>query len=74
MARIERTRFPESTAVCAIAYDAREHALDVIFVSGGKYRYFGVPEEVFDLFRNAESAGRFIHEEILDQYDFERLD
>lgn len=73
MAQIERTRFLDSTAVRAISYDARRHALDVAFVSGGAYRYFGVPEEVFDRFRNAESAGRFMHEEILDQYRYERL-
>ena len=74
MAKIERTRFPDSAAVRAIAYDARRHMLDVTFVDGGTYRYFDMPEEVFDRFRNAESAGRFMHEEILEQYDFERLD
>lgn len=73
MAQVEKTRFPDSTAVSAIAYRAREHALDVTFVSGGVYRYFDVPEEVFDRFRYAESAGRFMHEEILEQYEFERL-
>lgn len=73
MAHLERKRFPDSEAVCAIAYDARRHALDVDFVSGGSYRYFEVPEDVFDRFRNAESAGQFMHEEILDQYRYEKL-
>jgi len=69
----ERKAFPESTVVRAIAYYARSHALNVDFVSGGMYRYFDVPADVFDRFRNAESAGQFMHEEILDQYRYEKL-
>jgi hypothetical protein len=73
MAQIEKTRFPDSTAVKAIAYSARDRVLDVTFVSGHLYRYFDVPAEVYDRFRDAESAGHFLHAEILDRYDFERL-
>lgn len=73
MAQIEKTRFPDSTAVAGIVYRGSECALDVTFVSGHVYRYFDVPPEVYDRFRVAESAGRFLHEEILDRYDFERL-
>jgi hypothetical protein len=73
VAQIEQTRFPDSTAVKTIAYRAHERALDVTFVSGHIYRYFDVPAEVYDRFQAAESAGRFLHAEILDQYDFERL-
>jgi hypothetical protein len=73
VAQIEQTRFPDSTAVKTIAYRARERALDVTFVSGHIYRYFDVPAEVYDRFQVAESAGRFLHAEIIDQYDFERL-
>jgi len=73
MAQIDKTRFPESTAVRPTAYRAGERALDVTFVSGHVYRYFDVPAEVYDRFRVAESAGHFLHGEILDQYDFKRL-
>lgn len=73
MTQIEKTRFPDSTAVGAIAYRASERVLDVTFVSGQVYRYFDVPAEVYDRFRSAESAGHFLHEEILDRYAFKRL-
>jgi hypothetical protein len=73
MAQIDKTRFPESTAVQAAAYRIGERALDVTFVSGHIYRYFGVPAVVYDRFRGAESAGHFLHEEILDRYAFKRL-
>jgi hypothetical protein len=73
MVQIEKTRFPDSTAVQAVAYRACERALDVTFVSGHTYRYFDVPAEVYDRFRVAESAGHFLHEEILDRYAFKRL-
>jgi hypothetical protein len=73
MAQIEKARFPDSTAVDALAYRADEQALEITFVSGHVYRYFDVPAAVYDRFQAAESAGQFLHEEILDRYEFERL-
>ncbi|MDZ5698029.1 KTSC domain-containing protein [Chelativorans sp. M5D2P16] len=73
MAQVERTRFPDSTAVRAIRYFAGRQALEVTFASGGVYVYHGVPREVFARFKSAESAGRFLHREILDRYRHTRV-
>lgn len=70
---MERKGFPDSTAVAAIAYEPERRLLDVTFTSGHVYRYFAVPRDVYDRFRSAESAGHFLHEEVLGRFRFERL-
>lgn len=47
--------------------------LDIEFTTGGKYRYFGVPTNVFESMINSDSKGRFFQENIRDRYKFERL-
>jgi hypothetical protein len=47
--------------------------LDVEFTTGGKYRYFGVPTNIFEQMINSESKGKFFQENIRDRYKFERL-
>lgn len=55
------------------AYDPRSRALDVEFVSGRRYRYARVPEEVATRFRAAFSKGRFFNAHIRDAFPFEEL-
>ena len=47
--------------------------LDVEFTTGGKYRYFGVPANVFESMINSDSKGKFFQDNIRDRYKFERL-
>jgi lysyl-tRNA synthetase class 2 len=54
-------------------YHPATRALDVEFVSGRRYRYAGVPEEVAERFRAAFSKGRFFNARIRDDYPFEEL-
>lgn len=42
--------------------------LEIEFHSGGTYQYIGVPWEIWDGFRNAESKGQFFHRIIRGQY------
>lgn len=46
--------------------------LSVEFHSGGIYNYFDVPVDVFVDFIEAESAGRFFHHHIRDEYEYKR--
>ena len=39
----------------------------------GLYRYEDVPEYVYDDFMDAESKGRFFHENIKDVYSYSRI-
>ena len=59
-----------SSNVEAIGYDEGLRELAVRFKSGGTYVYHDVPKSVFDDFLESESKGRFIANEIKNQYDF----
>lgn len=63
-----------STAIRRFAYDADARALDVTFVTGRRYRYFAVPEDLAAEFRGAFSKGRFFNARIRDRFGFEELE
>jgi lysyl-tRNA synthetase class 2 len=63
-----------STVIRRFAYDAPAHALDVEFVSGRRYRYFAVPEEVATAFAGAFSRGRYFNAHIRDGFRCRELD
>ncbi|HEU4651821.1 MAG TPA: KTSC domain-containing protein [Croceibacterium sp.] len=62
-----------STVIRRIAYDPESRSLDVEFVSGRRYRYLRVPEEVAARFRAAFSKGRFFNAHIRDDFACEEL-
>jgi lysyl-tRNA synthetase class 2 len=62
-----------STVIRQFGYDQRTEALDVEFVSGRRYRYARVPDEVAKAFREAFSKGRFFNARIRDRYSCEEL-
>jgi len=59
-----------STVIRRFDYDPASEALDVEFVSGRRYRYAGVPQEVAAAFRAALSKGRYFNAHIRDDYSF----
>ena len=59
-----------SSVIRSYRYDPVDHHLDVVFVSGRRYRYFEVPEETYDAMRRAFSKGEFFNDYIRDQYRF----
>jgi lysyl-tRNA synthetase class 2 len=59
-----------SSVIRSYRYDPIEHHLDLVFVSGRRYRYHEVPEETYDLMRRAFSKGEFFNDFIRDQYRF----
>ena len=62
-----------STVIRRFEYDPAALALDVEFVSGRRYRYAGVPEEVARSFRAAFSKGRYFNAHIRDNYSCTEL-
>jgi lysyl-tRNA synthetase class 2 len=62
-----------STVIRRFEHDPRAGTLDVEFVSGRRYRYAGVPEQVAADFREAFSKGRFFNARIRDRYPCEEL-
>jgi len=62
-----------SSVIRAIHYDPVDHHLDLLFVSGRRYRYHEVPEETYDAMRRAFSKGEFFNAYIRDHYRFTRV-
>ena len=48
-----------STDIASIGYCAETATLEVEFLRGGVYEYYGVPEQLFFDFLNAGSKGSF---------------
>ena len=57
-----------SSTIKAIGYreetESIKSQLTVIFVGGARYTYAGVPRELWNRFKEAESVGRFFAREI----------
>ena len=68
-----KLRRVESQMLVAAGYDRKSRILQVIFRSGGTYRYKNVPSYRFDELMNAESIGKYMHEHILGRYEYERV-
>ena len=61
----------ESSAIARGAYDLDAHTLDLWYKGGDRYRYFGVPQRVFDVLIAAPSAGKYVNDEIKPHYRYE---
>ena len=53
-------------------YDAASRELDVLFVSGKRYRYHGVPAEIIEGLRAAASKGSYFNRVIRDHFPYTR--
>ena len=53
-----------SSQVESFRYDPAARVLSVKFKTGGEYHYDGVPQDVVDGFKKAESAGKFLSSSI----------
>jgi lysyl-tRNA synthetase class 2 len=62
-----------SAVIRRYAYDRESAALDVIFTTGRRYRYFMVPTYVADGLNEAFSKGRYFNARIRDRFPYEEL-
>lgn len=60
-----------SSNIAAIGYE--NNILVVRFTNGGVYMYNGVPTEMFEQFKNAQSKGQFFRENIRNTYTCSKL-
>ena len=63
----ETHTFPDDSHVLSAGYDAGSSRLTIHF-PGGSYEYAGVPVEVWDGLRGADSAGGYVHRVIKGRY------
>ena len=62
-----------SSVIRSYHYDPVDRHLDLIFVSGRRYRYHEVPVETYDAMRRAFSKGGFFNSYIRDQFRHSRV-
>lgn len=62
----------KSTHIKEIAWG--NNILEVTFLSGVRYRYPGVPKEVWDAFQEAESKGSYFYRNIRRYYVGEKIE
>ena len=55
---MERTPV-QSSSVSSVGYDRDSSTLEIEFLNGSVYQYFGVPESIFNGLMNAPSKGTF---------------
>ena len=63
-----------SSVIRSFDYDPASRALDVEFVSGRRYRYVAVPQDVAQAFRAAFAKGRFFNAHIRDNFESHELE
>ena len=62
-----------SSNVVAIGYDTQTQTLEVEFMSGWVYQYYGVPEVLHQQIMQASSKGQFLHQYIKNAYPYSRV-
>ena len=69
---MERERV-RSSNIRSVGYDAQEETLEVEFVNGGLYQYFGVAQQLYERFMAAPSKGKFFSAHIRDKFRTKKI-
>ena len=69
---MERKRVSSSN-IRSIGYNAQDEILEVEFVNGGIYQYFGVPQKLHERFMAASSKGKFFSSHIRDKFKTKKI-
>lgn len=62
-----------SSAVRELAYNADKQELYITYAEGREYVYYGVPPEVYERFRSAQSLGQFVNKDIKRCYFYRQV-
>lgn len=69
---MEKNSVSSSRSVRSLGYDPPSEALEVEFVSGAIYQYYGVPRNMYEQMMSAASKGTFLNTYIKNQYPYSR--
>ena len=69
---MERTRVSSSN-IRSIGYDPQNEILEIEFLNGGVYQYFGVSQSVYERLMAASSKGRIFSTYIRNRYTANRI-
>jgi len=62
-----------STAIRSHSYNSEARELTITFVTGRRYVYDDVPQDLYDRFKTASSRGTFFNREIRDRYAYREI-
>ena len=62
-----------SSDIASVGYDTSTQTLEIEFHATGTYRYFSVPQEVFDSLRTTPSPGKFFLQNIKTKFAWEKV-
>lgn len=62
----------KSSTIASCDYDGRKNELTVEFKSGGTYTYLGVSQKLADGLIGAESAGKYLAQNIKNSHKFRK--
>lgn len=62
-----------SSNIASVGYDAPSQILEVEFLSGAIYQYYGVPEHIYGQLMQAGSKGQFLNAYIKNAYGYSRV-
>lgn len=62
-----------SSNIRSVGYDSQTQTLEVEFLDGSIYQYYGVPANLYDQMMQEQSKGRFLNAYIKHQYPYSRV-
>jgi len=62
-----------SSNIESIGYDDSSQTLEISFLNGGIYQYYGVPYKIYQGLMNADSHGRFLHQNIKNKFSYTKI-
>lgn len=62
-----------SSNIASIGYDESSQTLEVEFINGSIYQYYGVPQNMYDRLMEAGSKGKFLNTYIRNAYGYSRV-
>ena len=62
-----------SSSICSVGYDCSTDTLEVEFVNGSIYQYYGVQNNIYENFLVASSKGQFFNTYVRSAYPYSRI-
>ena len=63
----------ESSNIESIGYDPDTETLEVEFIKGGLYQYYGVPEHIYNELMSVSSHGGYLASNIKGTYSYSKV-
>ena len=63
----------DSSNIESIGYDYSSQTLEIEFLNGTIYQYFDVPQHIYDGIMSADSAGKYLADNIKGHYRYSKI-